>query len=190
MDTLEKQIEFIKQTEGLKSVVREAWTSTGRRESTAEHSWRLALMAGLIAPSFDVDIGRTLMMCLIHDLGELYMGDISAVSQPDEDEKHTLEERDVRQVLSVLPDDQKNMLLDLWLEYNDNHTPEARLVKALDKAETIIQHNQGASPADFDYAFNLEYGKQYFADNAMLLQLRGLLDRETGANIKKRDEGV
>lgn len=190
MDTLEKQIEFIKQAEGLKSVVREAWTSTGRRESTAEHSWRLALMAGLIAPSFDVDFGRTLMMCLIHDLGELYMGDISAVSQPDEDEKHRMEERDVRQVLSVLPDDQKNMLLDLWLEYNDNSTPEARLVKALDKAETIIQHNQGANPADFDYAFNLEYGKQYFADNAMLLQLRGLLDGETGENVRKKDEGV
>ena len=74
MDTLEKQLEFIKQAEGLKSVLREAWTTTGRRESTAEHSWRLALLAGLLAPNFGVDMGRTLMMCLVHDLGELYMG--------------------------------------------------------------------------------------------------------------------
>ena len=82
----------------LKSVLREAWSSTGRHESTAEHSWRLALLAGLLAPSFPVDLGKTLMMCLIHDLGELYIGDISAASIPDETEKHAAEERDVQQM--------------------------------------------------------------------------------------------
>ena len=65
-----------------------AWTAAGRRESTAEHSWRLALFAALLAPSFGVDMGKTLTMCLIHDLGELYLGDISAASLPDEKEKH------------------------------------------------------------------------------------------------------
>lgn len=185
MDNLIKQIEFIKQVEGLKSVVREAWTSTGRRESTAEHSWRLTLMAALIAPSFDIDIARTLTMCLVHDLGELYMGDISAVSKPDVEKKHMQEERDVRQILSILPEEQQKMLLALWQEYNDNTTAEARLVKALDKAETIIQHNQGENPADFDYEFNLEYGKQYFSGDSLLVQLRELLDKETATHMGK-----
>lgn len=179
MNKLEKQIGFIKDTEGLKSVTREAFTSTGRRESTAEHSWRLALLAGILAPSFDVDIRKTLMMCLIHDLGELYIGDISAASNPDENQKHEEEERDVKRVLSQLPPDQEEELLALWQEYNDNTTAEAKLVKALDKAETIIQHNQGVNPPDFDYAFNLEYGKQYFSNHPMLLELRELLDMET-----------
>lgn len=188
MDTLEKQLEFIKQAEGLKSVLREAWTATGRRESTAEHSWRLALLAGLLAPNFGVDMSRTLMMCLVHDLGELYMGDISAATNPDETRKHAEEERDVRHVLSLLPESQGQELLSLWQEYNMCATPEARLVKALDKAETIIQHNQGENPSDFDYDFNLDYGKQYFSDSPLLLKLRELLDHETATHIKEMKE--
>lgn len=182
MHPLEKQIAFIKEAEGLKSVVREAWTSSGRRESTAEHSWRLALLAGLLAPSFDVDVGKTLMMCLIHDLGERYIGDISAASNPDCEEKHMLEERDARRVLSLLPKAQEESLLALWREYNASSSAEAKLVKALDKAETILQHNQGENPPDFDYEFNLRYGKEYFRGNPVLLRLREMLDTETAAH--------
>ena len=188
MESLEKQIAFIKETEGLKSVTREAWTSTGRRESTAEHSWRLALMAGILAPSFGVDISKVLMMCLVHDLGELYIGDISAASNPDEIEKHAAEERDVRRVLSQLPKEQGDTIMALWQEYNDNATAEAKLVKALDKAETIIQHNQGNNPPGFDYDFNLVYGKQYFSDHLLLIQLRELLDKETSSHIPTTDD--
>ena len=179
MDIPEKQLKFIKQIEGLKSVTREAWTSTGRRESTAEHSWRLALLAGLLAPSFGVDVGKALMMCLVHDLGELYIGDISAASNPDETEKHAAEEQDVRRVLSLLPKEQEEELLALWQEYNENSTDTAKLVKALDKAETILQHNQGENPPDFDYRFNLGYGKPYFVNHPLLIQLREMLDKET-----------
>ncbi|MBC8570849.1 HD domain-containing protein [Zongyangia hominis] len=188
MDTLEKQLAFIRQAEGLKSVLREAWTSTGRRESTAEHSWRLALLAGLLAPSFAVDPGKTLMMCLVHDLGELYIGDVSAATHPNEADKHAAEERDVQRVLSLLPEEQKDELLALWREYNENLTAEAKLVKALDKAETILQHNQGENPADFDYRFNLDYGKAYFSSDPLLLRLRQLLDEETAAHIREPDE--
>jgi NADPH2 dehydrogenase len=190
MNRLEKQIAFIKEAEGLKSVLREAWTSTGRRESTAEHSWRLALLAGLAAPSFPVDLGKTLMMCLVHDLGELYMGDISAVSAPDEKEKHLAEERDVRRALSLLPGEQSAELMALWQEYNENVTEEAKLVKALDKAETILQHNQGKNPPDFDYAFNLTYGKPYFSENPVLRELRGMLDAETGNHVQEKNVSI
>lgn len=183
MDELNQQLNFIKQAEGLKSVLREAWTSTGRRESTAEHSWRLALLAGLLAPSFGVDTEKVLMMCLIHDLGELYLGDISAVSKPDESAKHAAEKRDVQRVLTLLPARQGAQLLALWEEYNENKTAEARLVKALDKAETIIQHNQGKNPSNFDYPFNLDYGKPYFSSDPLLLRLRELLDADTASHI-------
>lgn len=188
MDRLEKQIAFIKEAEGLKSVVREAWTSEGRRESTAEHSWRLALLSGLLAPSFGIDAGKVMMMCLVHDLGELYMGDISAASNPDEDEKHAAEERDVEHVLSLLPEDQRDGLFTLWREYNDNTSREAGFVKALDKAETILQHNQGKNPPDFDYDFNLDYGKQYFTGSPLLVQLRKLLDAETAAHVREQNQ--
>lgn len=186
MDFLEKQVEFIKEIEGLKSVLREAWGSAGRRESTAEHSWRLALFAGILAPTFGVDITKTLMMCLVHDLGELYIGDISAASNPDEGEKHMAEARDMKKILAVLPKEQGRELMSLWKEYNSNASAEAKLVKALDKAETIIQHNQGDNPPGFDYAFNLEYGKQYFEEDEILIQLRELLDNETKLSIDRQ----
>ena len=183
MDTLEKQIAFIRQAERLKSVTREAWTSDGRRESTAEHSWRLALLVGLLAPSFHVNVEKALMMCLVHDLGELYIGDISAATHPDETQKHMDEERDVRRVLSLLPDGQRDDLLALWQEYNGSATEEARLVKALDKAETILQHNQGINPPDFDYEFNLQYGASYFKEDGRMAALRARLDQETKKHI-------
>ena len=82
MENINGVIEFIKEIENLKSVTRTAWTKTGRRESTAEHSWRLAMLLMLLDEDFkDVDINKAIKMSLIHDLGELYDGDISAVVQ-------------------------------------------------------------------------------------------------------------
>ena len=66
-----------------------------------------------------------------------------------------------------------------------NTTEEARLVKALDKAETILQHNQGKNPPDFDYGFNLEYGKPYFSFHPLLKELRSLLAAQTAARIRE-----
>ena len=65
------------------------------------------------------------------------------------------------------------------MEYTDGRTKEARLVKAIDKAETILQHSQGQNPADFDYAFNLSYGKEFFDTGSGLTRLRELLDEKT-----------
>ena len=123
------------------------------------------------------------MMCLIHDLGERYMGDISATKNTDEYAKHAAEEQDIKKLLSLLPQKQAQSLLALWKEYNANETPEAQLGKALDKAETILQHNQGKNPPDFDYAFNLEYGKSYFQHHPLLQELRQMLDAETRTHI-------
>ena len=67
--------------------------------------------------------------------------------------------------------------------YEECRTPEARWVKALDKAETILQHNQGANPEGFDYAFNLGYGAAWFGGDALLSELRRLLDEETARHI-------
>ena len=177
MDFIEQYLRFIKEAERLKAVTRTAWTHDGRRESTAEHSWRLALFAGLAAGRLPgLNREKVLMMSLIHDMGELYGGDISAALCPA-----------VRKAFSLLPEREAESLLALWREYNANATPEARLVKALDKAETIIQHNQGRNPEDFDYRFNLGYGKEYFEGSGFLRELRTLLDEETAAKLHGTD---
>src|SRR6185503_7579065 len=75
-------LDFLRSAERLKTVTRSAYTSSGEQESVAEHTWRLALMAMLLAPSFpDVDFARLIKICIVHDLGEAIGGDIPAPEQ-------------------------------------------------------------------------------------------------------------
>ena len=185
MRDIERYIAFIKEAEGLKSVLRTSWTASGRRESTAEHTWRLMLLTVLLLKKFpDLDARAALLTALVHDMGELYEGDISAALLPDENAKLSMERDAISKVFGLLPEDDRALFTKLWEEYNAASTPEARLVKALDKAETIIQHNQGKNPPGFDYAFNLSYGKEYFRDYPLLAELRAALDADTAAHAE------
>lgn len=186
MEKLKRYLEFIRETERLKNVLRTAYTSQGRHESTAEHSWRLALLAAVFTgerPGLDME--RVLQMCLVHDLGEAYDGDIPAIAQGDPGAKEASERIAVERLTAILPAAAGAKIREAWEEYEACQTPEARWVKALDKAETIIQHNQGANPAGFDYAFNLTYGSEHFNDGDVLGDLRRLLDEETLRHISR-----
>ena len=187
LDRLDRYLKFINEAELLKSVLRDAYTSTGRQESTAEHSYRLTLFASLMSVEFpELDREKILKMCLVHDLGELYEGDIPAVLMPDAGEKHQIELRAVTKLFSMLPEDQAESFMALWMEYEKAESAEALFVKALDKAETILQHNRGKNPPDFDYGFNLEYGKEYFGRNEWFRELRKRLDTETKRRIVEK----
>lgn len=180
MIEIRKYLNFIKEVEGLKSVTRTAWMKSGRQESTAEHSWRLALFAAIVAKQFpELDQEKVLFMSLVHDLGECYSGDKSAKLLPDKIEKIKEEESAIKKLASFLPEEIGKHIIDVCKEYNEGVTKEAIFVKALDKAETIIQHNQGKNPSDFDYEFNLTYGLKYFEQEVFLKSLRAELDRET-----------
>lgn len=180
MEKLERYLQFMREAERLKNVLRSAHTSAGRPESTAEHTWRLALLALVLAGEKpELDQQRVLAMCLVHDLGEAYEGDIPAIEQSDPAAKAAAELSAMDRLTPLLPDSAAARIRTLWEEYEACTTPEARWVKALDKAETILQHNQGANPADFDYEFNLTYGAEWFRDDALLRELRRLLDAET-----------
>lgn len=187
MKNLNKYMDFIKAAEGLKSVTRTAWTSEGRRESTAEHSWRLALMAAVFLEEFSqLDKYKVILMALIHDMGEIYTGDISANSVFSSKEKEEAERRDIQEVFRMLPDRHRDFYISLWEEYESGVTPEARFVKAFDKGETILQHIQGKNPEGFDYKFNLSYGKKYFQGDEKLEEIREFLDEETKEKIRGR----
>jgi putative hydrolase of HD superfamily len=171
---------FIQQAERLKNVLRSAHTSAGRRESTAEHTWRLCLMAMVFEPAFEgLDVARLLKLCLVHDLGEAISGDIPAVAQTSGHDKSAQERADLLTLLAPLDLPRQEAFLALWEEYEYGTSPEARLVKGLDKLETIIQHNQGDNPAGFDYAFNLSYGQPHMQAHPLLRALRHLVDEQT-----------
>lgn len=134
----------------------------------------------------DVDINKAIKMSLVHDLGELYDGDISAKLQSSDDNKSQIEERAMRRMLTTLPESLDWKIYDLWKEYNECSTKEAKLVKSMDKLETIVQHNQGKNPNDFDYEFNLKYGSQYFEYNGNFKLMRDIIDEDTKLSIKSK----
>jgi putative hydrolases of HD superfamily len=186
---IQARLQFIQAAERLKTVLRSGHTSTGRPESTAEHSWRLSLLAltfqDLLQP---LNIERVLKLCLIHDLGEAISGDISAIQQTTATPKAAQERQDFIQLCTPLPPALQAEFLALWDEYEAAQTREARMVKALDKIETIIQHNQGANPPDFDYGFNLDYGRHYADIHPVIANLRQLVDSDTARHAEQQEQ--
>lgn len=179
-DELEGILAFLRSAERLKTVTRSGWTSAGEQESVAEHTWRLCLMAMLLCGRTEgLDLARLLKMCLIHDLGEAIGGDVPAPAQSAGGDKAHQERADLLQLVEPLPAELRHEIVSLWDEYEAAASPEARLAKGLDKLETILQHTQGKNPADFDYAFNLAYGRRYTAADPVLAALRARLDEET-----------
>jgi putative hydrolase of HD superfamily len=173
-------LEFLRTAERLKTVTRSGWTTAGERESVAAHTWRLCLLAVVLADRFPgIDLARLLKICLIHDLGEALHGDIPAPEQTADAGKAAEERRDLLEVLAPLPAHLRQELTALWDEYEAAQSREGRLAKGLDKLETILQHTQGLNPLDFDYRFNLTYGRQYTVGHPVLEALRSRLDRET-----------
>lgn len=185
-------LEFLRAAEALKVNKRSGHTSAGEQESVAEHTWRLCLMAMVLQPSVpEVDFARLVRICIVHDLGEAIGGDIPAPEQArraesGEGAKGADERRDLVQLVAPLPAAQRKEILALWDEYEAARTPEARLAKALDKLETILQHTQGKNPPGFDYRFNLDYGRQHTASPPVIAALREVLDRET---LRRATEG-
>lgn len=182
MDTtaLLGSLAFLREAERLKNVLRSARTSIGRQESTAEHTWRLCLLAMVFEHELPgLDFCKLLKICVLHDLGEAIHGDIPAIHQVDMPDKAARERADLLTLLEPLPQPVHDEFVALWDEYDQAASPEARIAKGLDKLETILQHNQGANAPDFDYAFNLQYGQRHTGTHPLLQAIRDLLDADT-----------
>lgn len=154
-------IEFMSIAEKLKTNTRHSWTSTGRHESVAEHSWRVSLMAYLVKDEFpQADINKVILMCIFHDLGEAITGDIPAFNK---NKSHEIVESDaVNELINSLPKAYSGELADLFKEMEEQQTLESKIYKALDKMETLIQHNEAdiSTWLPMEYELNLTYGTE------------------------------
>ena len=159
--------------ERLKDELRHCETSRGRRESVAEHSWRLALTAFFMKDEFpSLDMDKVIKMCLIHDLGECFTGDIPTFLKSASDEKK--EDTALFSWVASLPAPYNTELAALYTEMGALQTEEAKLYKALDKLEAVIQHNEAALstwlPREYD--LNLTYADENVAFSPYLTALR------------------
>ena len=120
MESIGKVLDFIKICEKLKDTPRSAsHTSSGKRESVAEHSWRMALLAACLLPYFpELDAKKVLTVCLIHDLPEQITGDVSAAELPDAHNKLSSERSAAADLFSLLPEDLNRLLTSEYDDYS------------------------------------------------------------------------
>lgn len=177
---------FIGAIEKLKCVPRHSWTSSGRRESVAEHSFMLAVMAYLVRDEFpETDIDKVIRMCLIHDFGEAVTGDIPAFEKTAEDE--AVESKAIMELLGKLPEKQREEMVDLFREMEELQTPEARLCKALDKMEAVLQHNEAPIETwlPLEYELQMNYGEKEVAFSPYLTELKRQLNEDSRRKIEE-----
>jgi putative hydrolase of HD superfamily len=182
-DEIEGTLTFLAMAERLKDTLRTGHTTAGRRESTAEHSWRLCLMALVLGEPLGVDTGRLLGICLVHDLAEALTGDIPAPMAAAGGGKSAAEREALATLAAPLPPATRAAIIALWEEYETGATREGRIAKGLDKLETILQHSQGANPPGFDLAYNLGYGRAATEADPLLAAFRARLDDRTRARL-------
>ena len=173
--------------ERLKDETRHCYTSGGRRESVAEHSWRLALTALFLRDEFPaLDMDRVIRMCLIHDLGEAFTGDIPSFDKTAENEK--TEEKLLRDWVDTLPEFYREEMTALYGEMEKRETLEAKIYKAIDNLEAVIQHNISdlATWIPKEYELNKTYGDDKVAFSEYLRDLRAEVRRDTERKLGER----
>ena len=184
-------LEILTVAEKLKCNTRHSWTSSGRHESVAEHSWRIALMALLMRDEFpNIDMDKVIRMCLIHDLGEAFTGDIPAFDKKEEDSKK--EDEIFLQWIETFPAYYKEEFTELLAEMNERKTDEAKLYKALDNLEAVIQHNEADIstwiPLEYDLQFT--YGSDKVEFSPYLKELKKEIDKRTTEKIAQNSEVI
>lgn len=144
MNKFKPLLRFLEKIEKLKTVKRALKVSDqSHQESPAEHSWRMAIMALLLFETLNIkiDIIKVLKMILIHDLGEIAVGDVWLTKKNKKAEKIKLQQewQGVQKIFALLPKNQAKNLQKLWLEFAKRQSPEAKFAYAIDKIEVIIQ---------------------------------------------------
>jgi putative hydrolase of HD superfamily len=164
MERLLKQIEFIKEIDKIKYIQRQTKLfNSNRQENDAEHSWHLAMMALVLAEHSNapIDILKILKMVLIHDIVEIDTGDIFIY---DTVKNHTNTEEELKsakRIFGMLPEEQSKEFIEIWLEFEEGKTNEAKFAKALDRFEPTLQNdsNNGGTWHEFDVEYQKVYEK-------------------------------
>ena len=166
--------------ERLKDTTRHCYTAKGRHESVAEHSWMMTLMAFFIKDEFpEADMDKVIKMCIIHDLGEAFTGDIPTFEKTEGNEQ--TEEELLYAWVRTLPSNVADEMLALYEEIAKRETLEAKIYKAIDGLEALIQHNISdlSTWIPKEYELNKTYADDKVAFSEYLKKLREEIRKDT-----------
>lgn len=178
-------LEMLHTAARLKDTTRHCDTPGGRRETVAGHSWRLALMAFWLKDEFpELDMDKVVGMCLIHDLGECFTGDIPVFRKTKSDESR--EEALLNAWVDSLPEPVGSEMRSLYREMEARQTQEAKLYKALDGLEALISHNESdiSTWEPNEYALQLTYAVDRVQFSPYLAALREQIRQDSLQKIQ------
>lgn len=185
MDT-RKLLEALNVAERLKDTTRHCYTKNGRHESVAEHSWMMTLLAYFMKDEFpEADMNKVIQMCIIHDLGECFTGDIPTFDKTKDNEDR--EENLLYSWVKTLPENYANEMLALYKEMAERKTVESQIYKAIDGLEALIQHNISdlSTWIPKEYELNKTYADDKVAFSEYLKELREEVRKDTLKKIEK-----
>ena len=164
-ERLQKQMDFILEIDKEKNIFRQTHlTNHGRNENDAEHAWHMAIMSYLLKEHANakIDIAKTMMMCLIHDIVEIDAGDTYAYDTESLKTQKAREDLAKERIYSILPNDQKAELIALFDEFEANETPEARFAHAMDNFQPLLLNNSnnGGDWKEHQVTAENVYGRQ------------------------------
>lgn len=164
-ERLKKQLEFVLEIDKEKNIFRQTHLSgQGRNENDAEHAWHMAIMAYLLREYSNeaVDIGRVMLMCLIHDIVEIDAGDTYAYDAEGLKTQKAREDAAKERIFSLLPEDQKQELLQIFDEFEAFQTPEAKFARAMDNLQPLLLNNSndGGDWKEHEVTAENVYGRQ------------------------------
>ncbi|MFS6554625.1 HD domain-containing protein [Parabacteroides distasonis] len=186
--TSQKFLEILAQAGKLKVTPRHCYTKENRTESVADHSWRIALMAMLLSGEEefrDADMNKVIRMCLIHDLGESFTGDIPTFDKTDADTR--TEDALFQEWVQGFPEPQRKEWQMLLAEMERLESKEAKTYKALDKLEALISHNESdiSTWLLLEYELQLTYGQENVQFSEYLRAFRQEIDQWTRRKIEE-----
>ena len=159
MNHLLNQIEFIREIDKLKYIFRKTkLINSDRPENDAEHSWHLAMMAIVLAGHANepIDLEKVMKMVLIHDIVEIDSGDVFVYDTAKNHDNFDEELKAARRIFGILPKEQAEEFLNIWIEFEEMKTPESKFARALDRLEPLLQNasNNGGTWREFDVKYD------------------------------------
>lgn len=164
-ERLKKQMEFSLEIDKEKNIFRQTHLSNnGRNENDAEHAWHMAIMAYLLKEyaNEEVDIKKVMIMCLIHDVVEIDAGDTYAYDTEGLKTQKARENAAKERIFSLLPEDQKEEMIAIFDEFEENKTAEAKFARAMDNLQPLMLNdsNNGMDWRAHDVDAKKVYGRQ------------------------------